>query len=1745
MRAQQGNANRWRRWVALSLAAGIGTVMLTLPWRTSGQDGGKPFQPRVLAVFESDSSLIVSVSVNPDKNLAKTPGRLSLDLIGDKGFPLAGRGNVIGGKFPDRAENSMQLSVFKNRTKGTRLRVTYRGDQFEVPLDQVLLLKGHETAFSCGADFYAGSQSPFHCTVHAIRSLTETIPLPNCEVMVSMSSPYGANHIMLAHSRTDANGRADLQMTIPNVPPGEYDLRVLTISALGRDTIQRKFKVKSDAKILLTSDKPMYRPGDLMHLRALVLRADMKPIANKEMLFEIADLRGNKVFKKTLNTSEFGIAAVDFQLADEVNMGDYQVRAILGELRADKTLTVKNYVLPRFKLTARADKSFYLPREKMTLDVQSDYFFGKPVRKARVEVVASTSDVAYREFHKWTGSTDENGHVKLDIQLPDYFVGQPLLQGKGMVKLEVGVRDNAEHVQSVTKTYPVSDQPMQISLIAEGGRLAAGLENRIFAAAVYPDGTPAAGCDVAFWLGKEGRGAPFFAGKTNSAGLAEFRITPKIEQLRANGIAVQEIEMKGGKPFVQMPQLVLDIHAQLKDARGNKAASTLTLNSQPLGDNVLLRLDKAIYQLGDSMNINVRSSARQPIVYIEVIRAGQVMLRRWYDLKDGQVNQKLDLPQDMFGSMEIHAYQVLSDGVIIRDSRVVYVQPRDELKIAVHQDKEEYLPGADGKLKFIVTDARGNAAQAALGLVIVDEAVYAMQEMQPGLEKVYFTLQQELLKPKVDFKFNPGEGLDNLILQPAKALAAADRQQVAEVLLTAVKLPAVPLWEINPGLERQQRLGQQLVNIGSGIFQFVGHHQAPFQEFDANAKKWVWRPNLLEETVKAGLLDAKQLDSPWGGKITLADLSKLDKGFTVDNLALACTANRIQQLAGAIASYANLHKDRFFKNDRWELPQTLLTEIVEKQRYEAGLLKDAWGEPLRLVKRDKKIDHPLFGPAFAEYEIVSAGPDRVPATADDVGFVQAQKMFGWVPFADRVSRFPPAMAKEKAKNDPGQVKDVPADKGSAAPITRVRAYFPETMLWQPALITDDKGIAQLSVNFAGNITTWRLGASANSRGGALGGTSVPLKVFQDFFVDIDLPLHVTQNDEISFPVAVSNYLKTPQTVKIEFQSEPWFELMDANGLTRQLDLKPNEVTAVRYRIKANKLGSQPLSIKAHGSKRSDAVRRFVEVAPNGQKYERAITERLAGKGAAQQSIDIPANAVPDASRIMVRVYPGVMPQLVEGLEGMLRAPNGCFEQTSSSAYPNILIIDYLRKNKISSPKLMMESERLLNLGHQRLLTFERPGGGFDWWGRDPALVWLSAYGLQEFSDMARVYPIDRGIIDRTQNFLLSRMDQQEGTWDDIGATHAETLAGMGSAKMLLSSHVVWSLLDSGMDRDRAKKSIDWIRANVKNAEGNAYILALTANALAAYDARDKSTLDVLRKLEKLHKDLPEWKAISFPANTTSLTYARGDFVTVESTALTALAMARTGQFTDQVNKSLTYLIKAKHADGTWGTTSATILSLKALLAGMPARQVKGTIPFTILVDGKQAARGTVSPQNFDVMQTFDLKAFTHTGKNLVEIQVAGEASLTYQIVARHYEPWKTGVKAAQSVIDINVEYDRTKLSTTDVLKAKAALKYNGKVPTYNVIVELGLPPGFKVDAGDFAQMVGKSIKKFSLTQRQAILYIGDVKPGDVLHFEYTLKPTHPVKVRTPPSTAYEYYTPSIRSGSLPVELEVVLADEKR
>ena len=178
-----------------------------------------------------------------------------------------------------------------------------------------------------------------------------------------------------------------------------------------------------------------------------------------------------------------------------------------------------------------------------------------------------------------------------------------------------------------------------------------------------------------------------------------------------------------------------------------------------------------------------------------------------------------------------------------------------------------------------------------------------------------------------------------------------------------------------------------------------------------------------------------------------------------------------------------------------------------------------------------------------------------------------------------------------------------------------------------------------------------------------------------------------------------------QTVKLEIRDHEGFELLSRP--TQQIALKSGEVNVKYFRVKASKVGKQSLTVFANGTKMSDAVKRSVDVIPDGFRVEVVKNGRITGD--LSEEILIPDFAIEDASRVMVKIYPGVFAQILEGMDGIFRMPSGCFEQTTSTTYPNIMVLDYMKSTGIISPEIQMKAEGFINIGYQRLLSFEVPG----------------------------------------------------------------------------------------------------------------------------------------------------------------------------------------------------------------------------------------------------------------------------------------------------------------------------------------------------------------------------------------------------------------------------------------------------
>jgi len=714
------------------------------------------------------------------------------------------------------------------------------------------------------------------------------------------------------------------------------------------------------------------------------------------------------------------------------------------------------------------------------------------------------------------------------------------------------------------------------------------------------------------------------------------------------------------------------------------------------------------------------------------------------------------------------------------------------------------------------------------------------------------------------------------------------------------------------------------------------------------------------------------------------------------------------------------------------------------------------------------------------------------------------------------------------------------DAGETDPADiHVRSYFPETLYINPEIITDRNGNAELSIPLADNITTWRMSMIASTQRGALGTAASSVKVFQDFFVDLDLPVVLTQGDQVSVPVAIYNYTDAKGEVRLKLKEEDWYSLVEDNG-EKSVDVGAQHVGGSQFTLEAKQIGKFKLKLSAQlkgSTKRADVVVREIEVVPNGHEQNVVFNGHL--ESAVSHKLEFPQTSIEGASKIFVRLYPGPLSQIMEGMDSLLRMPGGCFEQTSSSTYPNVLALDYMKRTKKLTPEVHAKAEGYIANGYQRLLTFEVQSGGFSWFGQAPANKILTSYGLMEFYDMSKVHEVDARVIQRTQQWLASQQ-QLDGSWKPDTQFINEGATNRYNTDVLrITAYIAWSLGNTGYQGPAVQKATEYIQKHLSE-KADAYTLTVLAN-FAVDSGKDREfTRQVIQMLldARAEKDEQAW----WSADETSV-YATGTSASVETTGLAVQALLKWGQAAGTARKALTYITAKKDATGAWGSTQATIMALRALLLASEkgTADLRGTVE--IAVNGKSAEKLVLTPENNDLLHQFVFKEIDGSGANTVEIRYDGKGTLGYQTAGQYFIPWDE--KAEKEPLSISVNYDRSKLMQDDIVTATATMRNNLPRTANMVMVDLGIPPGFDLLSEDLqnyreksASMKSGRLEKFNQTATQAILYFNSFGAGETVQLRFRFRAKYPIRVRTFQSRVYEYYDPDVKSVAQPVALEV-------
>jgi alpha-2-macroglobulin-like protein len=1438
--------------------------------------------------------------------------------------------------------------------------------------------------------------------------------LAGVPVTIDLQRKMPKEVVQLVRFQTDSQGTGTPRFQLPDWEDGSYELRVTARQGWTNEVITQTVQLHRSWKLMLSSDKPVYQPGQTIHLRSLALhRPDLKPVAGHAVTFSITDPKGNVIFKRQDVTSKFGIAACDCPLAAEIIEGAYAVQCQVGDTESKQTVDVQKYVLPKFKIAVELDQPFYQPGQTVHGKLHADYFFGKPVADGAVAVEIKTTDVGPRMLHKLEARTDAKGEASFEYRLPETFTGREQDSGDARIAVEATLTDSAGQKQARAVSRIVTANPLHVEVIPEAGNLVAGVPNTIYFYVSYADGRPARARLAVTGVDREV--------VSSDLGVASVEVTPDADGLNWT--------------------------VRATDEQGRSGRRQVQLACGQINQDFLVRTDKAVYTSGDTVHLTALGGGQESI-FIDLIKDGQTILTETVALADGHGTYDFDVPPELFGTVQLCAYRFGPQGLPVRKTRVLYVRQTRQLDIKAALDHAEYRPGGKAKVQFTLTDAQGKPAPGALSLAGVDEAVYSVMEQAPWLEKTFYTLERELLEPVYAiYPWSPdAEG----------KLPPEERNRFEQTLFARTA---------------QTATGANVTSVvngpgGRAVTQThadVGPHSLAVASFPAKEQE-------IQATRTGGL---KRVVLAWEWLSVLTFIGLVIGGF----IAL------------------------------WHYSRWLFVMLGVA----AGALLCVYSVSI------------LGTSANGTFTRVGFAVDLSRSMSGDKAPQNASRTF-----------------RESQDESPNPEMPVQGQEGVPPSPVRVREWFPETLLWRPELVTDDQGHASLDLDLADAITTWRLTASAVTADGRLGADQSSLRVFQPFFVDLNLPVALTRGDEVSVSVVVYNYLQKPQTVELTLDNAPWFERQ--GDAVQKIELAAGEVRSTAYRLKVRTVGNHTLQVTARAGDVADALKRTIDVVPDGRRVEQVFNGSL--HRPAELTLTLPDEFIEGSPKAILKLYPSNFSQLVEGLDAIFRMPSGCFEQTSSTTYPNVLALDYLRRANKSVPEVEVKARQYIHLGYQRLLGFEVNGGGFDWFGRPPANRTLTAYGLMEFTDMARVHDVDPALIQRTRQWLLSQR-QRDGSWPEEGhVMHEDPTHGRGGADLgryATTAYLAWAVFDGQASDPQARPTLDYLLSRKPETLTAPHVLALTCNALLALGAEKEAGpyLDRLESLKQTGKDgkLVWW---DLPALAQTTFYGGGRSGSIETTALASLALLRAARSPATVNGALAWLVEQKDASGTWHSTQATVLALKALLAGTNKALGKEQERRIEIAWGKDGKREVVIPADQgDVMQQIDLSEVLGAGSTRVTLTERGDAATGYQLAFRYHAPGERQDKA-EAPLAITIDYDRAELAVGDTVTATAKIVNRMNQTAPMVVLDLPIPGGFTMVAEDLAKLVdGKTIAKYQVNARTAVVYLRGLEPGKALELRYHLRATMPVKVTVPAGRAYQYYDPDKEGRSSPASLKVV------
>jgi hypothetical protein len=721
--------------------------------------------------------------------------------------------------------------------------------------------------------------------------------------------------------------------------------------------------------------------------------------------------------------------------------------------------------------------------------------------------------------------------------------------------------------------------------------------------------------------------------------------------------------------------------------------------------------------------------------------------------------------------------------------------------------------------------------------------------------------------------------------------------------------------------------------------------------------------------------------------------------------------------------------------------------------------------------------------------------------------------------------------------------------------TITRQFFPETWAWIPVLPTDPDGTAKLNLKAPDSITSWDVSVMASTRDAKVGVGHQNVTVFQEFFVEPDLPAKAFYEDTFPLKVQVYNY-GDPTDVTVTLDNADWFDV--TGGRQQTISLTTGEVSVVVFEVSMTKVGIHEITVHGESDSFIDTVIRPLRVKPVGEKLTDLYQGRLSSGDDVDYTLSLVPELIENSENAWVKLQGGVEAAVLEGADSYIHMVSGCGEQSMSTLSIDVLAFRTVREGDLDEAKLL-ELEMIVSQGITHELQYlvkadNDKGRGIVWFPSDDDVhIWLTSWGVITFKDAQLAgFTVDDKIITDMQEWILSQQGD-DGSWKFPSHGLYEFNNPKLKQKIVATTaYVAHSLIYSGIptSHQAIQDAVAFLKTKVRDT-GNwddPYVLALALKVLA--DAGEERT-DLAEDIaDQLHELAQEDNGTVYWGTTTNMisndffgeAVGFGDMwgynpsFNIEATGYATQALFSVGRYSGDVDGGLKYLLDHRSSLGGYYSTQDTVVAFQSIYE-VSTKQAPVDIDVEVLVDGEVAWTLTMDETNRDITYLYDLRPLLEDSETSVRLRTSGEGFIMHQVYLEQWVPWETvpgsdrlllALQRPNNDPRVGGEY-RVNVTVTNLQERSIQM----------ALVELVAPVGMVFDHESLDSLADEGmVNNVEYEDDVVRLYINNVKEDNPVEFSYVMVAVEEAHVTWAGNRVFDMYNALVEMELSPLKIEI-------